>query len=120
MGSSASEGAGAGAVGGGSRIFCSVCGSSIGFVNESDDPDITEIHPGSLDEEVLCGKETGRKEEGEGEGRDGGGFLKRSGGFGNALCGNGSHVWLENAVPGLTDRMEGSKYERGRDSPLRP
>src|ERR1700744_3346575 len=37
------------------RGFCSNCGSSLTF-NENDKPEMTEIHLGSLYEEVLCGK----------------------------------------------------------------
>jgi len=56
---------------------------------------------GTLDEEVLCGK----------KGEDG----KREGGLGTELCKADSHIWMENAIPGVTDKLEGRKYQQNRE-----
>jgi hypothetical protein len=86
------------------RTFCSNCGSSLTF-NEKEKPEITEIHLGSLDEEVLCGTKIG----GEGDGK-----VKRdASGFGLDLCKARNHVWMENAIVGLTDKLEGELYPKG-------
>lgn len=87
------------------RSFCGNCGSSLAF-NYKDKPEQTEIYLGTIDEDTLCGK----KVEGSG---------KRVGGVGLDLATPDDHMYMENAIPGLTDGvgnyLDGKKYPRSRD-----
>jgi hypothetical protein len=59
---------------------------------------------GSLDESVLCGE----------KGEDG----KRVGGeIGKILGKPLYHGWLENAIPGLTDKFEGKTHQQNSGMP---
>ncbi|EEP79812.1 predicted protein [Uncinocarpus reesii 1704] len=87
----------------GHRMFCSNCGSSVAYVNTNRAHE-TEIYLGSLDEEVLCGRKGGRKE------TEWGVWHERSGGLGMEICKTQRHIWIENAIPGITDGMEGRKW----------
>ncbi|KAJ9662387.1 hypothetical protein H2201_006095 [Coniosporium apollinis] len=69
----------------GKRSFCGKCGGSLTFCYDAT-PEETEIFLGSVDEEVLRGE------------------------WGRALCETRRHLWLENAVKGVTDGMKGRKY----------
>jgi len=89
------------------RCFCSNCGSSLTF-NENDTPEMTEIHLGSLDEEVLCGKKIHQ----EGDERT----KRDDSGLGSDLCKTQTHIWMENAIVGLTDKLEGELYLRNREN----
>jgi hypothetical protein len=91
------------------RGFCSNCGSSLTF-QFLETPDKVEIFIGSIDEEWLCGRKVGEKDEGE---------------FGKVavreepilnLCSTelSGSIWVENAVPGVTDRVPGPKWWRER------
>jgi hypothetical protein len=88
------------------RSFCSNCGSSLAF-NYNGRPETTEIHLGSLDEEVLCGKKVSQAEDGKVTKRDGSTL-------GYDLCKARDHIWVENAIRGITDKLEGSLYAKGR------
>lgn len=89
------------------RGFCSTCGSSLTF-NDEREPGIVEIHPGILDEDVLCGK----KDEANSWTDAHGEHVPRIGGYGKAICDPQRHLWLENAVPGVSDNLKGKQYLR--------
>ncbi|KAF2432576.1 hypothetical protein EJ08DRAFT_669346 [Tothia fuscella] len=77
------------------RSFCSKCGSSLTFHDETK-PDVIEIYLGTLDEDVLC---------------------KRDGGvLGEELCKSGVHIWVGNGVKGVSDgeRLEGVRWKGDR------
>jgi len=86
------------------RSFCSNCGSSIAF-NDREMPERTEIYPGTLDEDVLCGKRV--------EGTN-----KREGGLGLQVVKAERHMYMENAISGVTDGtvdyLAGLKYATSR------
>jgi hypothetical protein len=88
--------------------FCSNCGSRIG-INEGiagggGGGEETYLLVGSLDESVLCGE------------RDGDG--KRVGGeIGKVLGKPLYHGWMENAIPGLTDKLEGKHFAQDTGMP---
>jgi hypothetical protein len=90
------------------RSFCSNCGSSLAF-NEKSKPEITEIHLGSLDEEVLCGKKISVERDEK--------TKREDSGLGFDLCKTRSHIWTENAIVGLTDTLEGELHPRNRKMP---
>jgi hypothetical protein len=72
------------------RSFCGNCGSSLAF-NDDQCPENTEIYLGTIDEEFMKGD------------------------VGTELVGGASHIWMENAVPGVTDGMAGRKYRGNRE-----
>lgn len=95
----------------GGRGFCSTCGSSLTFRFLADDESI-EIFVGTIDEDVLAGRIIGEEDLGEFGVR-----AKRDGsGLGALLCatGHSGSIWVENAVPGLTDNVPGPKWFRER------
>lgn len=93
------------------RAFCSTCGSSIAFGN-IDKPEQTEIHVGTLDEEVLIGRHTAAsKREGKHEGD-----IMRIGGLGKEICQAECHIYCENAIPGITDKLDGVQYLTDRNA----
>lgn len=69
----------------GKRGFCGTCGGSLAFCYDKT-PGETEIFLGSVDADVLRGE------------------------WGKALCETRRHLWLENAVKGVTDGLKGRKY----------
>ncbi|KAI1493376.1 glutathione-dependent formaldehyde-activating GFA [Biscogniauxia mediterranea] len=84
------------------RGFCASCGSFLYWRDESRDD--LALAVGCVDEEVLVG---GRRDDG-------------SEGFGFALANlRGDHMWCENEIKGVTDRMVGPgcgvKWARDRD-----
>ncbi|KAF2204670.1 hypothetical protein GQ43DRAFT_478033 [Delitschia confertaspora ATCC 74209] len=89
----------------GSRGFCSKCGSSLTF-NDKRDPEHTEMNLGAFDEEVLCGK----KDEASAWEDEHGRHVPRVGGVGKELCTAKYHIFMENAIPGVTDELEGTKW----------
>jgi len=89
----------------GSRGFCSECGSSLTFV-ERENPENTELCLGSLDEEILCGK---RDEDNSWEDEHGK-HVPRKGGIGRELCYTERHIFLDDAIPGITDDLPGKKW----------
>ena len=88
------------------RSFCNNCGSSLAFTYDAS-PEITEIYLGTLDEDALCGKKVGQEEDGKCTERDGSGL-------GYDLCKAQNHIWIENAIKGLTDKLDGGLYTRDR------
>ncbi|KAF2239849.1 hypothetical protein EV356DRAFT_495652 [Viridothelium virens] len=91
-----------------SRSFCSSCGCSLTF-NYKDKPEETDIYLGTLDEECLIGG----KVPGSEQTTEHGVKFERHGGIGGDWVGRGHQIYLENAVPGLTDRIPGSKFLKG-------
>ncbi len=92
----------------GYRGFCSRCGSSISFTC-FDKEEETELWIGTLDEEVLVG----RKLPGSGKETSHGTEYEREGGVGEALCVEpSSHTFMQNAIPGATDKRGGLKFWR--------
>lgn len=87
------------------RGFCGTCGSVLSF-HHIDDPDNVEINLGAFDEEVLCGK----RDEANAWEDEYGRHVPRIGGFGKELCYPRYHIFMENAIPGVTDDFEGPKY----------
>ncbi|KAK3078691.1 hypothetical protein LTS18_006864 [Coniosporium uncinatum] len=91
------------------RGFCSTCGSSLTF---RDTKGQLWIHLGSFDEENLVGRKVGEVYETKwGKIRE----WDASGSFGKELAKAKDHVWVENAVPRVTDVMAGKKYMNGRE-----
>lgn len=81
--------------------------------NYNDRPEMTEVYLGSLDEEVLCGK--------KGAEFDDGTISKREGeDTGYDLCQAQGHIWIDNSIKGVTDKLKGNLYVRGRDVPYKP
>lgn len=98
----------------GSRGFCRDCGSSLVFVEIGNTAE-TELHLGALDEEVLCGA----KDEANAWTDESGRHVPRVGGLGKELCYTERHIFLENAIPGITDDLPGKQYltdERGGEA----
>ncbi|GME57473.1 uncharacterized protein LTHEOB_4748 [Neofusicoccum parvum] len=86
------------------RGFCCACGSALTWLTD-DVPGGIEVHVGTLDESVLIG-EVVEEEQGDGFGTR----KRRVGGWGRELAVARWHNFVENAVPGVTDGMEGVKY----------
>lgn len=93
------------------RGFCSTCGSSIAF-QYKDKPQRTELHLGTVDEEVLLGE----KAEDVYHGQYGTASARKPGGLGALLSRTerSGHIWYENAIPGVTTGYPGLKWYRGR------
>ena len=87
------------------RMFCSNCGSALFFLDGSDE---TEIWIGSIDEEFLVGKKVPGSEKQTEKGVE----VERAGGFGPILAKATKHNWMENAILGITDEMDGVKHLR--------
>lgn len=92
------------------RGFCSTCGSSLTF-NYDKTPDAVEILLGLFDEDLICGK----KDEANAWSDAHGEHVPRVGGIGQDFCGPLRHLWLENAVAGVTDNLPGKQYLRGSE-----
>ncbi|KAF2121161.1 Mss4-like protein [Lophiotrema nucula] len=92
------------------RGFCSTCGSALTF-NDTGTPEIVEINMGAFDEEVLCGK----RDEANAWEDEYGRHVPRIGGVGKELCYPKYHIFMENAIPGVTDGFEGKKYLLSRE-----
>lgn len=75
-----------------------------------DEPETTEIFLGAFDEEVLCGKPDEANAWEDEYGR----HVPRVGGVGKELCYATFHLFLENAIPGVTDDLPGTKYLKER------
>lgn len=93
------------------RSFCGTCGSSLAFHFDAQ-PENTEIHLGSLDEEVLCGKKVS-------EARDGALSKREGSNIGYELCQRRDHIWVDNVIKGVTDNLEGTWYVKDRDMPYK-
>jgi len=81
--------------------------------NYIEEPHSTHIFIGNIDEEILVGKNTGKEEY---IGESGPRCMRDDTGSG-ALLANTTrsyHLWVENAIPGVTDGMPGLKYWRNR------
>ncbi|KAF2838677.1 hypothetical protein M501DRAFT_1004485, partial [Patellaria atrata CBS 101060] len=90
------------------RSFCSECGSPLTYMSDNA-PNDTELYVGNLDEDVLCGQKTGKKIEDETGIR-----AERDGkGYGKQLLYAKQHLFCENMVEGVTDRLPGKMYWRG-------
>jgi hypothetical protein len=78
-----------------------------------DTPHSTELYVGSIDEDILLGKKTGKEEY---IGESGPRSLRDDGGCGTLLANTtrSGHIWVENAIPGLTDMLPGLKHWRDR------
>lgn len=87
------------------RGFCGTCGSALTF-NDQREPDMVEINVGSFDEEVLCGK----RDEAHAWEDEYGRHVPRIDGVGKELCYPRYHIFMENAIPGVTDDFPGTKY----------
>jgi hypothetical protein len=80
------------------RSFCSTCGSSIAF-NEHATPDNTELFIGTFDEVNFCGEGAA---------------------VGEVLARAKNHIWMDNAVRGVTDQnLEGGLYRKDREEEWR-
>ncbi|KAI5921872.1 glutathione-dependent formaldehyde-activating GFA [Camillea tinctor] len=85
------------------RGFCATCGSFLYWRDES--RDVVELAVGCVDEEFLVGEHG-------------------SEGFGRALASpEGNHVWCQNEIKGVTDRMVGPgcgvRWARNSDDGIR-
>lgn len=89
------------------RSFCNNCGSSLTFCYDAK-PELTEVYLGTLDEEALCGKKIGPEEDSKCTSRD-------ESGLGYDLCKAQNHIWIENAIKGVTDKLDGGLYTRDRE-----
>jgi hypothetical protein len=69
-------------------------------------PDQTEIYMGVLDEEVLCGKKDEANAWDDAHGR----HVPRIGGLGKDICYTERHIFLDDAIPGVTDDLPGKKW----------
>lgn len=87
------------------RGFCSTCGSSLTF-NYDREPEQTEINLGVIDEEILCGK----RDETSAWDDEYGHHVPRVGGLGREICSAVQHIYMENAILGVTDDLPGSKW----------
>ncbi|ORY16722.1 Mss4-like protein [Clohesyomyces aquaticus] len=87
------------------RGFCGDCGSALTF-HFVKEPEFTEINLGAFDEEVLCGK----RDESNAWEDEHGRHVPRIGGVGRELCYPQYHIFMENAIPGVTDDFPGPKY----------
>ncbi|KAF2009985.1 hypothetical protein BU24DRAFT_428024 [Aaosphaeria arxii CBS 175.79] len=92
-----------------SRGFCSTCGSALTF--DEHGSNTIEINIGAFDEEVLCGRRDEANAWEDGYGR----HVPRVGGVGKELCYPKYHIYVENAIPGVTDDFPGPKYLLGRE-----
>jgi len=90
------------------RGFCSMCGSSLTFGHADGQLD---VHVGCFDGEELLGRKVGEEYE-----TKWGKIWERdaNSSFGKELTQAKDHIWVGNAVPGLTDSMVGKKYMGGR------
>lgn len=86
------------------RGFCSTCGSALTF--SYNDSDSIEINLGAFDEEVLVGK----RDEANAWEDEYGRHIPRTGGVGKELGYPKYHIFMENAIPGVTDDFPGIKY----------
>ena len=68
----------------GRRGFCNICGSSLAFTSEGS-PRV-DILFGSVDEEILKSP------------------------VGTELCDCNGHLWVDNAVKGVTDKLKGEMW----------
>jgi hypothetical protein len=95
----------------GKRGFCSKCGSSLTFLY-IEKPQHTEIHLGTIDEDVLLGEKGGD----EYHARYGTKSTRKEGGLGSLLSrtDRSGHIWFENAIEGVTDNVPGLKWFRER------
>ncbi|KAF2395679.1 hypothetical protein EJ06DRAFT_545433 [Trichodelitschia bisporula] len=93
----------------GERSFCSTCGSSLTFNYRRDDGEI-EFYLGTLDEEVLAGKIVGEKTD------ENGPHFEREKALGSQVGKAATHIFYENAVPDVTDNLQGKKFWRDRAS----
>jgi hypothetical protein len=84
------------------RGFCTNCGSSL---THNDEEGFTEIWLGCVDVEFLSGRQRGEAIQTEF-----GSMSERFGGLGKELCTAHDHLWMRNAVAGLTDRSDGLKF----------
>jgi hypothetical protein len=66
-------------------------GSSLAF-NYDEKPEVTEVYLGTIDEVFL-----------------------RSRTVGTELVGGADHIWVGNAVPGVTDGLVGRKFLKNRE-----
>jgi len=78
--------------------------------NYTEQPESTELNMGVFDEEVLVG----RPDEANAWEDEYGRHVPRIGGVGKELCSPAYHIWMENAIPGVTDILPGVKYLRNR------
>jgi hypothetical protein len=78
------------------RTWCSYSytdrktGSSLTF-NDDGTPEVTEIYLGTVDQAILTSR------------------------VGTELVGGAGHIWMENAVPGVTDGLDGKKFLKNRE-----
>lgn len=56
---------------------------------------------------MLCGKKVGESEDKKVTKRDGSGI-------GYDLCNARAHIWIENAIPGISDGLGGVSYVRDK------
>ena len=87
------------------RGFCSTCGSSLAF-NYDGEPEQTEINLGAIDEDILCGK----RDETSAWDDEYGHHVPRVGGLGREICSAVQHIYMENAIIGVTDDLPGNKW----------
>jgi hypothetical protein len=103
------------------RSFCSVCGSSLAF-NEHATPHNTEIFLGSLDEDILCGEIIAGQNPPH-EARNSGDeheIQRGNAEAGEVLAKAKNHIWLDNAVRGVTDQnLHGGLYRKDREEKWR-
>lgn len=69
-------------------------------------PEQTEINLGVIDEDVLCGK----RDEVNAWEDEYGRHVPRVGGLGRDICLAKEHIFMENAIPGVTDDLSGTKW----------
>ncbi|KAF2188220.1 hypothetical protein K469DRAFT_627683 [Zopfia rhizophila CBS 207.26] len=93
------------------RGFCGICGSALTF-NYNKEPETTEINLGAFDEDVLCGK----RDEANAWEDEYGRHVPRIGGVGKELCYAKYHIFMENAIAGVTDDLPGTKWLLDRSS----
>jgi hypothetical protein len=78
--------------------------------NDVKDTEWTDIWLGVFDEDVLCGT----RDEANAWEDEHGRHVPRVGGFGKELTAATEHLFLENAVPGVTDDLNGTKWVADR------
>ena len=83
------------------RAFCSECGSFLYWRRETDEQ--TSLAVGCIDPEFLVGK-----------GKDVGGGAEAEG-FGMLLAKPTQHLWVENTIKGVTDKMPGKKWAKSQE-----
>lgn len=95
------------------RGFCGTCGSALSFCYDKSDS--IELNLGSFDEDVLVGK----RDEANAWEDEYGRHVPRIGGVGKELGYPRYHIFMENAIPGVTDDFPGTKYlldkEKGKE-----